>query len=271
MVTSGHTAAITPWRAIPVNLAIVLARDVDEDHRGEHVKTTDDRMSTQRHCRRRTTVTLHHHRWGSATLPPWRCGPRPCVPGNTPGRRREALSPPQRMPSTPQPGAWRQRHILSSSMLTMVIWFGFKGARPWIYRPERDRIPTQFSPAPATTSGDRWRRSRKVGWESVGESPRPVDWIDQHQQRGSFLHPGPTGSPRSSVSWGHDAWVPPIVSRARTQYWAAQEWKLPMGRERIKFGPGRLIGLIFFFISEFFLQIQFKFKNSYLKSPKCQN
>jgi hypothetical protein len=93
-----------------------------------------------------------------------------------------------------------RRHILSSSVLTMVIWFGFKGARPWIYRTEGDGIPTQLSPAPATTFGDRWRRSWKVGWESVGESLRPVDRIDQHQERGSFLHPGPTDSPRSSVS-----------------------------------------------------------------------
>jgi hypothetical protein len=50
-------AAMELRRAIPVNPAIVLARDVDEDHRCELAKTRGYRMSSQRRSRRRTMVT----------------------------------------------------------------------------------------------------------------------------------------------------------------------------------------------------------------------
>jgi hypothetical protein len=43
-------------RAIPVNPATVLARDVDEDHRCELAKTRGYRMFSQRRSRRRTMV-----------------------------------------------------------------------------------------------------------------------------------------------------------------------------------------------------------------------
>jgi hypothetical protein len=67
---------------------------------------------------------------------------------------------------------------------------------------QRNPIPL----APATTSGVRWSRSRKIAGKQLGSFR--AQWIEstQHQERRSFLHPGPTDSPTEAWADGVRGW-----------------------------------------------------------------